>query len=88
MPHICGTVSPTDALYWCRPAVPYPHPPHPYPPRRSLQAPRGILVGNAVPELKQWARQQQHVYVATQPVAAGVMEGLQRWGFLDTPLAN
>jgi hypothetical protein len=41
-----------------------------------------------VRELKQWAAQQQHVYVAAQPIAAGVMEGLQHWGFLDLPLAN
>lgn len=52
------------------------------------QAPQAILVGNAVRELKQWAAQQQHVYVAAQPIAAGVMEGLQHWGFLDLPLAN
>jgi ABC-type antimicrobial peptide transport system ATPase subunit len=65
------------------------------------QAPQAILVGNAVQELKQWAQQQQQqqqqqeqdasvqrhvVYIATEPVAAGVMEGLHALGLLQTQL--
>jgi hypothetical protein len=65
----------------------------------DLQAPQAILVGNAVLELKQWAQQQQQrqhdnsvrqhvVYIATEPVAAGVLEGLQALGMLEVQLPN
>lgn len=52
------------------------------------QAPRSILVGNASPELKQWARQQHSMYIATEPVAAGVLEGLQALGMLELRLPH
>lgn len=54
----------------------------------AAQAPRSILVGNASPELKQWARLQHSMYIAMEPVAAGVMEGLQALGMLETRLPD
>jgi hypothetical protein len=61
----------------------------------AAQAPQSILVGNAAPELKQWARQQQaqrqqqhSMFIATQPIAAGVMEGLHALGMLETQLPS
>lgn len=69
-----------------------------------LQAPQSILVGNASADLKQWARQQQALrqqqqqqgdgvphhgmFIATEPIADGVLQGLQAFGMLDVPLAN
>jgi hypothetical protein len=67
------------------------------------EAPQSILVGNASPELKEWARQQQaqrreqlgdgsggpsSMFIATEPIAAGVMEGLRAFGMLSTQLPN
>jgi mannosylfructose-6-phosphate phosphatase len=45
---------------------------------------RGIVVGNARPELR--ALTAQHIYHATAPFAAGVLEGLDYW--LQAPLVN
>lgn len=67
------------------------------------EAPRPILVGNASPEPKDWARQQQaqrqeqlggdgrgqsSMFIATAPIAAGVMEGLRAFGMLSMQLPN
>lgn len=64
------------------------------------EAPRSILVGNASPELKDWARQQQaqrqeqlggdgrgqnSMFIAAEPIAAGVMEGLRAFGMPSVP---
>jgi hydroxymethylpyrimidine pyrophosphatase-like HAD family hydrolase len=43
---------------------------------------RGIVVGNAQPELR--ALVEPHIYHATAPFAAGVLEGLDYW--LQAPL--
>lgn len=42
---------------------------------------RGIVVGNALPELRALAG--PHVYHAAAPFAAGVLEGLAYWGAID-----
>lgn len=43
--------------------------------------PRGIIVGNAQPELKQWYQEnkQDYHYLATQNYAQGIREGLQHF---------
>ena len=45
---------------------------------------KGIIVGNAQPELRQWheANPSAARYMATTPVAAGILEGLRHFGFL------
>jgi len=45
---------------------------------------RGIIVGNAMPELLEWhhANPSPHRYLATAPCAAGILEGLHHFGFL------
>ncbi|MFM7363101.1 MAG: sucrose-phosphate phosphatase [Cuspidothrix sp.] len=45
---------------------------------------RGIIVGNARPELLQWYNQNlaDHRYLAQNHYAAGILEGLQYFGFL------
>lgn len=46
---------------------------------------RGIIVGNARPELREWhaANPSPHRYLATAPCAGGIMEGLLHFGFLQ-----
>ncbi|WP_342587583.1 HAD-IIB family hydrolase [Pararhizobium arenae] len=48
---------------------------------------RGIVVGNALPELKAIAAGTQRFYAARQSMADGVLEGLQHFGLLK-PLAD
>ncbi|NET47754.1 MAG: sucrose-phosphate phosphatase [Merismopedia sp. SIO2A8] len=50
-------------------------------PKRS----KGIIVGNAKPELRQWyeTTSPDHVYLATGHCSNGILEGLQSLGFLD-----
>lgn len=58
----------------------------------SPQAHTSIVVANSTPEVKAWAAsaqqaaaagaQPQRVFVAQQPVAAGVLEGLQALGWV------
>ena len=45
---------------------------------------RGVIVGNARPELLQWYNQNlaDHRYLAQNHYAAGILEGLQYFGFL------
>lgn len=45
---------------------------------------RGIIVGNAGPELRQWHRKHPspNLYLAKAPCAAGILEGLKYFGFL------
>jgi sucrose-6-phosphatase len=45
---------------------------------------RGIIVGNAMPELLTWHRQnpREDCYLATAPYAAGILEGLLHFGYL------
>jgi sucrose-6F-phosphate phosphohydrolase len=45
---------------------------------------RGIIVGNARPELIQWYKQYaaHHRYLAQKFCAGGIMEGLKHFGFL------
>ena len=47
-------------------------------------AARGIIVGNARPELRDWHEQNQaeHRYLARSHYAAGILEGLQHFQFL------
>lgn len=47
---------------------------------------RGILVGNARPELREWynANQEDYRYLARGQCAAGILEGLQHFGFLGS----
>lgn len=46
---------------------------------------RGIIVGNAKPELHQWYRDNQtdYRYLAEASYAAGILEGLEYFGFLS-----
>ena len=46
---------------------------------------KGIIVGNAQPELLSWHTQNlaAHRYLATTHYAAGILEGLTHYGFLD-----
>lgn len=46
---------------------------------------RGIIVGNARPELLQWhnAYPAKHRYLAQSHCAGGILEGLQHFGFLE-----
>jgi sucrose-6-phosphatase len=46
---------------------------------------KGIIVGNAQPELLNWHAQNpaSHRYLATASYAAGMLEGLDHFGFLD-----
>lgn len=46
---------------------------------------RGIIVGNAHPELLQWYQQHpaDYRYLAQNRCAAGIMEGLKYFGFLE-----
>ncbi len=45
---------------------------------------RGIIVGNAMPELLDWyhTNAKPNHYLATAPCAAGILEGLQHFGFI------
>lgn len=45
---------------------------------------KGIIVGNAKPELRQWYEQTtpEHVYAAKRHCSAGILEGLINFGFL------
>lgn len=45
---------------------------------------RGIIVGNAMPELRQWHEENlaPHRYLASAPCAGGILEGLSHFGFL------
>lgn len=45
---------------------------------------RGVLVGNAMPELQQWYRENgnDNHYLAKSRCAGGILEGLQHFGFL------
>lgn len=45
---------------------------------------RGIIVGNAMPELRQWyeANPSQNLYLAQATCAGGIFEGLKYFGFL------
>lgn len=49
---------------------------------------RAIVVANAEPELKQWMQHQQlasedgRVFIASNNMAAGIMEGIEHFGFL------
>jgi len=53
----------------------------------ALENARGIAVGNAQPELRQWCAQRpsRDRYLAQAPCAAGILEGLRHWGWLDSP---
>ncbi len=46
---------------------------------------RGIIVGNAMPELLKWHHENPNPnrYLATAHCAAGILEGLQHFGFLE-----
>jgi len=48
------------------------------------RAERGIIVGNAMPELRDWHQAHPHPdrYLAKAHCAAGILEGLQHFGFL------
>lgn len=48
-------------------------------------AERGIIVGNARPELIQWYRQNpaQNRYLARNACAGGILEGLKHFGFIE-----
>lgn len=48
---------------------------------------RGIIVGNAMPELLQWyhAHATSNHYLANANCAAGILEGLRHFGFLNMP---
>lgn len=50
----------------------------------SVGKERGIIVGNARPELLQWHQENaaDHHYLATAPCAGGILEGLRHFGFL------
>jgi hypothetical protein len=50
----------------------------------SVGEPRGIIVGNAMPELRQWyeANQTDYRYMAAGACAGGILEGLKHFGFL------
>lgn len=44
---------------------------------------RGIVVGNALPELQALASERPNIYVAQQRIADGVLEGFQHWNIID-----
>ncbi|MGF1480205.1 MAG: sucrose-phosphate phosphatase [Cyanophyceae cyanobacterium] len=46
---------------------------------------RGVIVGNARPELLQWYRENcaDHRYLAQASAAGGILEGLKHFGFLE-----
>ncbi len=46
---------------------------------------RGIIVGNAKTELRQWyiSHQKPHHYLSSAPYAGGILEGLKHFGFLN-----
>ncbi len=46
----------------------------------ELQAIRGVIVGNALPELVSLARQDNRFFHSTAAEADGVIEGLRHWG--------
>lgn len=50
----------------------------------STEGVRGVLVGNAMPELRQWYRDNanDNHYLARSRCAGGILEGLQHFGFL------
>ncbi|MFB2917056.1 sucrose-phosphate phosphatase [Aerosakkonema funiforme] len=51
----------------------------------SVGEPRGIIVGNAQPELRQWlkANPAEYRYLAKADCAGGILEGLYHFGFLS-----
>jgi sucrose-6F-phosphate phosphohydrolase len=51
----------------------------------SVEELRGIIVGNAMPELQQWYRDNSNrdLYFARSRCAGGILEGLQHFGFLS-----
>lgn len=51
----------------------------------SVGESRGIIVGNARPELRQWydSNPAEHRYMAKASCAAGIIEGLYHFGFLS-----
>lgn len=51
----------------------------------SVGEPRGIIVGNAQPELRQWleANAADYRYLAKAACAGGILEGLYHFGFLQ-----
>ncbi|MBD2313423.1 sucrose-phosphate phosphatase [Desertifilum sp. FACHB-1129] len=51
----------------------------------SVGTERGIIVGNALPELRQWheANETDYRYLAQKACAAGIWEGLQYFGFIQ-----
>ncbi len=53
----------------------------------ALDGVRGIVVGNALPELRTLALAQTNIHLASQPMADGVIEGFRHWGIVDpTPV--
>lgn len=50
----------------------------------SISNERGIIVGNAMPELLEWhhANPSPHRYLAKSPCAGGILEGLRHFDFL------
>ncbi|MDY7015070.1 MAG: sucrose-phosphate phosphatase [Cyanobacteriota bacterium] len=50
----------------------------------SVEELRGIIVGNAMPELQQWYRDNsdRDLYFARSRCSGGILEGLQHFGFL------
>jgi mannosylfructose-6-phosphate phosphatase len=46
---------------------------------------RGIVVGNALPELQALASKRSNIYVAQQHIADGVLEGFRHWNMIETP---
>ena len=45
---------------------------------------RGVVVGNALPELAALAPERPNIYVAQQRIADGVLEGFRHWDIIDT----